>query len=58
MIAFKKGDEIRSYKNIVNSEIDSNTTFTELTYEINSDDNGLDDRGQKFEKAKNNINCI
>lgn len=58
LIDIKKGGEIRSYKNIVNREIDSNTTFAELTYEINSDDNGLDHRGKKFEKAKNNINCI
>jgi putative chitinase len=46
------------YKNIVSIEIDSNTTVEELTYEINGEDNGLDDREQKFEKAKNNINCI
>lgn len=38
-------------KNIVNIEIDLNTTFEELTYEINSDDYGLEDREQKFEKA-------
>ena len=46
------------YKNIVNVEIDSNTTVEELTFEINGGDNGLDDREQKFEKAKNSINCI
>ncbi|WP_347175206.1 glycoside hydrolase family 19 protein [Polaribacter uvawellassae] len=46
------------FKNKVNIDIDENTTVEEVTDKINGGDNGVNDRKQKFNKAKTNINCI
>jgi putative chitinase len=46
------------YDNKLEIDIDSETTVSEVTEEVNGGENGIDDRKNKFNKAKINIDCL